>query len=44
MKKARPADQREMIGNVRSHLRRRQRDPEVVKRFFHETNVRYAAA
>ena len=44
MKKARPADQREMMGNVRSHLHRRQREPEVVKRFFHETSVRYAAA
>jgi hypothetical protein len=44
MKKARPADQREMIGNVRSHLHRRQREPEVMKPFFHETSVRYAAA
>jgi transposase len=44
MKKARPADQRQMMGNVRSHLRRRQREPEVVKRFFDEENVRYAAA
>lgn len=44
MKKARPADQREMMGNVRSHLHRRQHEPEVVKRFFREASVRYAAA
>ena len=44
MRKARPVDQREMMGNVRSHLHRRQREPEVVKRFFHEQHVRYAAA
>lgn len=44
MRKTRPRDQREMIGNVRSHLRRRQKQPQVVKRFFHEQHVRYAAA
>ena len=44
MKNARPADQREMMGNVRSHLHRRQREPEIVKRFFQERHVRYAAA
>jgi transposase len=43
MKKATPHDQAEMIGRVRSHLHRRQREPEVVKRFFHEKHVRYAA-
>lgn len=44
MKKNRPRHQREMIGNVRSHLRRRQKQPQVVKRFFQERHVRYAAA
>lgn len=44
MPKCRPADQREMMGHVRGHLRRRQRQPEVVRRFFHEDHVRYAAA
>jgi transposase len=44
MKKNRPRHQREMIGNVRSHLRRRQKQPQVVKRFFQEQHVRYAAA
>lgn len=44
MRKARPRHQQEMIGNVRSHLRRRQKQPAVVKRFFHERHVRYAAA
>lgn len=44
MRKTRPASQREMIGSVRSHLHRRQMEPEVVKRFFHEPHVRYAAA
>lgn len=44
MRKTRPRHQQEMIGKVRSHLRRRQKQPEVVKRFFHEKHVRYAAA
>lgn len=44
MKKNRPRYQWEMIGNVRSHLRRRQKQPQVVRRFFHEQHVRYAAA
>lgn len=44
MKKTRPRDQREMIGKVRSHLQRRQKQPGVVKRFFHDEHVRYAAA
>jgi hypothetical protein len=34
---------REMMENVRHHLRRRQRQPDVVKRFFHEEHVAYAA-
>jgi transposase len=44
MRKVRPASQREMMGNVRSHLHRRQMEPEVVRRFFQEPHVRYAAA
>ena len=44
MKKTRPRHQQEMIGKVRSHLRRRQKQPQVVKRFFEEKHVRYAAA
>lgn len=34
---------REMIENVRRHLYRRQRQPDVVRRFFHEKHVAYAA-
>jgi transposase len=44
MRKCRPADQREMMHNVRVHLRSRQKRPDVVRRFFHEKHVRYAAA
>jgi transposase len=44
MKKCRPADQREMMQNVRGHLRRRQKQPDVLRRFFREDHVRYAAA
>ena len=44
MRKTRPRHQHEMIDNVRSHLRRRQKQPQVVKRFFHEQHVHYAAA
>jgi len=43
MRKQRPRDAGEMMSKVRSHLRRRQKQPEVVKRFFHEEHVRYAA-
>lgn len=39
----RPRTQDEMIGTVRGHLRSRQRTPNVVGRFFHESHVRYAA-
>ena len=44
IKKHRPRDQGELMGNVRSHLRRRQKRPASVKRFFEEKHVRYAAA
>jgi transposase len=44
MRKHRPRDQQEMMGNVRSHLHRRKKQPAIVKRFFQEKHVRYAAA
>jgi transposase len=40
----RPKDEKEMIRGARSYLRKRQRHPEVVRRYFHEESVRYAAA
>jgi transposase len=36
-------DQKELISNVRSFLWSRQRQPEIVQRYFHEEHVRYAA-
>ena len=33
----------ELIANVRGYLRRRQRQRDVVKNYFHEKHVRYAA-
>lgn len=33
----------ELVGNVRSHLRRRQKNPDIVKRFFQHDDVVYAA-
>jgi len=40
----RPQHQRQLMSKVRSHLRRRQKDPLVVRRFFHAPSVTYAAA
>lgn len=40
----RPVDQAELIGSVRSYLRSTQRCPDVVRAYFHEEHVRYAAA
>lgn len=40
----RPKTQAEMIDNIRSYLRRTQRQPHVVQNFFHEKHVSYAAA
>ncbi|MHB8694025.1 MAG: transposase [Solirubrobacteraceae bacterium] len=40
----RPRDQKELIANTRSHLRRRQKQPRIVANFFNEKHVRYAAA
>jgi transposase len=39
----RPRDRCEMMQGVRGYLRSTQRQPHVVKRYFHESHVRYAA-
>jgi transposase len=39
----RPRKQEEMIKGVRGYLRSRQRRPEMVKKYFHEKHVQYAA-
>ena len=39
----RPRDQDELMADTRSYLRRRQRQPQVVSRYFQEPHVRYAA-
>ncbi len=39
----RPWNRSEMIANVRGYLRATQRRPDIVRRFFHESHVRYAA-
>jgi len=39
----RPADQDQMVANVRGYLRSTQKQPHVVRSFFQEENVRYAA-
>lgn len=39
----RPWNRTEMIGDLRGYLRSTQRRPDIVKRFFHEVHVRYAA-
>lgn len=38
----RARNRREMMENIRRHLRRRQRQPEIVQRFFREKHVAYA--
>ena len=43
MGKSRPTTKAEMIGSVRSQLRRRQRQPQVIRSLFQEQHVRYAA-
>lgn len=40
----RPRDLKEMVHDTRSYLQSRQQQPAVVKRYFEETSVRYAAA
>lgn len=44
MGRRRSRTQRELIHTLRSHLRRRQRQPHIVRNFFQEAHVRYAAA
>ena len=39
----RPLNQTQMINNIRSYLRSRQRQPHIVRNFFHEKHVAYAA-
>lgn len=39
----RPRSQPQLMGNVRRYLERRRANPELVKRYFHEPSVRYAA-
>jgi transposase len=39
----RPADQDQMLNNVRAYLRSTQKQPQIVRNYFHEDNVRYAA-
>lgn len=40
---SRPSDRTEMMMGVRKHLRRRQRQPQVIRNLFQEKHVRYAA-
>jgi hypothetical protein len=41
--KSRPANRTELMSTVRSHLYRRQKQPQVIKNQFQEKHVRYAA-
>lgn len=41
--KSRPANRTELMAIVRSHLHRRQKQPQVIKNLFREEHVRYAA-
>ena len=43
VRRRRPRTQKQMLQNVRTHLRARQRKPELVKKYFEEEHVRYAA-
>ena len=43
VRRRRPRTQKQMLQNVRGHLRARQRKPELVKKYFEEEHVRYAA-
>ena len=40
----RPRTQSQMMRTMRGYLERRRKEPELVKRYFHEQSVRYAAA
>lgn len=39
----RPRNQRELMAGVRGYLRRRQRQPHIVRQYFQQKNGRYAA-
>jgi transposase len=41
--KSRPSNRAELMAGVRSHLRRRQKQPHVIRNLFQEKHVRYAA-
>lgn len=41
--KSRPGNRVELMAGVRSHLRRRQRQPQLIRNLFQEKHVRYAA-
>jgi transposase len=41
--KSRPTNKAELVGTVRAHLHRRQKQPQVVRNLFREKHVRYAA-
>lgn len=41
--KSRPRNRTEMMAGVRSHLHRRQRQPQIIRNLFQEKHVRYAA-
>ena len=41
--KSRPTTKPEMIGTIRRHLHRRQKEPHVIRNLFKEKHVRYAA-
>ena len=41
--KRRPTNRTEMMAGVRSHLHRRQRQPQIIRNLFQEKHVRYAA-
>jgi transposase len=42
--KSRPTDRTKLMATVRSHLHRRQKQPQLIRNLFHEKHVRYAAS
>ena len=41
--KSRPTNKAQMVASLRSHLHRRQKQPQVIRNLFQEKHVRYAA-
>jgi hypothetical protein len=41
--KSRPRDRADLMTTVRSHLYRRQKQPQIIQNLFREKHVRYAA-